>query len=144
MKQRIYLLMVLMAAAIAFGACSSGDDDENLQASIVGTWVRYEDGIFEEDLFNADGTCQSYTGNPTTVYSRFRNTGTYSISGNKLTFHWTKTEIYNSLTETWTTEASEDEVTITFSIDGDKMTIYSTTADYEISEPIVMTRENSN
>lgn len=67
MKQKIYFLMLLFAAVITLGSCSSDDEqDVDTTSSIVGTWSTENDSRSGELQFLADGT----------YYENFSLTGT--------------------------------------------------------------------
>ncbi len=105
--KKLFFCAAALLAAISFSACSDDDDENNLPItsdSIVGTWqiVKGEEGeIYEgeadswtENYPDEDGWYYTFTfskdGSCTVIEYRHggeseRETGTYSISGNKLT-----------------------------------------------------------
>lgn len=141
MKQNFILLMTLMAAIITFSACSSDDDDNaGSNSSIIGTWYGEDDGYGTEFQFTSSGTVTATETMLSTPTSRVRDTGSYSLNGNKLTIRWTKSETWNNLSQKWVTDDEETEtVVLTIGISGNKLTFYSMEGE-EDEEPIVFTR----
>lgn len=141
MKQKIFLLMALMAAAITFSACSSDDDDNNANSAIVGTWYTEDDGYSEEITFQKNGTVSSTTASLRYSSIRYRDGGTYSLNGNKLTIHWTKWETWDNESSSWRTNGEDDEtVVITISISDNKLIFLSMEGE-ESYTPVVYTRQ---
>lgn len=117
MKKKLFLIVAAMFAVVSFSACS--DDDDNKDASIVGTWqityyegwATFSDGTRDDwsdaypltsegnyywtYTFNENGTCVQ------TDYSDNKNDDsspmhfTYSVNGNTLTMTESTGEFQN-------------------------------------------------
>lgn len=140
MKQKIFLFMALLAATITFCACSS-DDDNNENSPIVGTWYSEDNGYSDMITFQKNGAVSAITTSLQYSSIRYRDTGTYSLNGNKLTIHWTKWETWNNESNSWRTNNEDEEtVVITISISNNKLTFLSMEGE-EDYDPIVYTRQ---
>ncbi len=97
-KYLIFFFAMLMAASsLVLTSCSSDDDETvdgvNYSEMIVGSWtnrITVDDGYYTEDYthFYADGTYKEV--DITVIYGMTDKTictGTWSISGNKITTH---------------------------------------------------------
>ena len=142
MKQKIILLMALIAATITFSACSSDDDDDKVStSSLVGKWYAEDDGYGCEFQFNANGTLTYIETMLDAPTSKVRDSGTYKLDGNKLTLHWTKSETWSNYSQQWIVDDTSTETAVVkISLKGNQLTLYPDKSD-ESSKPVTFTRE---
>lgn len=143
MKQKIILLMALVAATITFCACSSDDDDDDKSSasSLVGTWYGVDNGYGCEFQFKADGTMTYIETMLDAPASKVRDSGTYQLDGNRLTLHWTKSETWSSYRQQWVVDDTSTETAIVkISLQGKQLTLYPNESD-DGSKPVTFTRE---
>lgn len=122
-KYFMSLLTCMMVAFFSFGfaSCSSDDDDpigDGGDSRIVGTWYNVQYSYTTAWKFEKNGTCQynEWGKNDTEDWSE-ADKGTWKVSGNKLTTHFSYGEgDYDDDTYVYT--ISEDGKTLTLS-DGD-------------------------
>ena len=142
MKQKIILLMALIAATITFSACSSDDDDDKVStSSLVGKWYAEDEGYGCEFQFNANGTLTYIETMLDTPTSKVRDSGTYKLDGNKLTLHWTKSETWSNYSQQWIVDDTSTETAVVrISLRGNQLPLYPNTPG-ESSKPVTFTRE---
>lgn len=142
MKQKIILLMALIAATITFCACSSDDDDDKVStSSLVGKWYAEDEGYGCEFQFNADGTLTYIETMLDAPTSKVRDSGTYKLDGNKLTLHWTKSETWSNYSQQWVVDDTSTETAVVkVSLKGNQLTLYPDKSD-DSSKPVTFTRE---
>ena len=142
MRQKIILLMALIAATITFSACSSDDDDDKVStSSLVGKWYAEDDGYGCEFQFNADGTLTYIETMLDAPTSKVRDSGTYKLDGNKLTLHWTKSETWSNYSQQWIVDDTSTETAVVrISLKGNKLTL-SPDDPGDSSKPVTFTRE---
>lgn len=142
MKQKIILLMALIAATITFSACSSDDDDNKIStSSIIGKWYTEDEGYGCEFQFNADGTLTYIETMLDAPTSKVRDSGTYKLDGNKLTLHWTKSETWSNYSQQWVVDDTSTETAVVrISLKGNQLTLYPDKSD-DSSKPVTFTRE---
>lgn len=142
MKQKIILLMALIAATITFSACSSDDDDDKVStSSLVGKWYAEDEGYGCEFQFNADGTLTYIETMLDAPTSKVRDSGTYKLDGNKLTLHWTKSETWSNYSQQWIVDDTSTETAVVkISLKGNQLTLYPDKSD-DSSKPVTFTRE---
>lgn len=129
MKQKIILLMALIAATITFSACSSDDDDDKVStSSLVGKWYAEDEGYGCEFQFNADGTLTYIETMLDAQTSKVRDSGTYKLDGNKLTLHWTKSETWSNYSQQWIVDDTSTETAVVrISLRGNQLPLYPNT-----------------
>ena len=142
MKQKIIILMALIAATITFCACSSDDDDDKVStSSLVGKWYAEDEGYGCEFQFNADGTLTYIETMLDAPTSKVRDSGTYKLDGNKLTLHWTKSETWSNYSQQWVVDDTSTETAVVkVSLKGNQLTLYPDKSD-DSSKPVTFTRE---
>lgn len=142
MKQKIILLMALIAATITFSACSSDDDDDKVStSSLVGKWYAEDEGYDCEFQFNADGTLTYIETMLDAQTSKVRDSGTYKLDGNKLTLHWTKSETWSNYSQQWIVDDTSTETAVVrISLRGNQLPLYPNTPG-DSSKPVTFTRE---
>lgn len=142
MKQKIILLMALIAATITFSACSSDDDDDKVStSSLVGKWYAEDKGYGCEFQFNADGTLTYIETMLDAQTSKVRDSGTYKLDGNKLTLHWTKSETWSNYSQQWIVDDTSTETAVVrISLRGNQLPLYPNTPG-DSSKPVTFTRE---
>ena len=142
MKQKIILLMTLIAATITFSACSSDDDDDKIStSSLVGKWYAKNEGYGCEFQFNADGTLTYIETMLDAPTSKVRDSGTYKLDGNKLTLHWTKSETWSNYSQQWVVDDTSTETAVVrISLKGNQLTLYPDKSD-DSSKPVTFTQE---
>uniref|UniRef100_UPI004028F36B hypothetical protein n=1 Tax=Prevotella sp. TaxID=59823 RepID=UPI004028F36B len=142
MKQKIILLMALIAATITFSACSSDDDDDKVStSSLVGKWYAEDEGYGCEFQFNADGTLTYIETMLDAQTSKVRDSGTYKLDGNKLTLHWTKSETWSNYSQQWIVDDTSTETAVVrISLRGNQLPLYPNTPG-DSSKPVTFTRE---
>lgn len=142
MKQKIILLMALIAATITFSACSSDDDDDKVStSSLVGKWYAEDEGYGCEFQFNADGTLTYIETMLDAQTSKVRDSGTYKLDGNKLTLHWTKSETWSNYSQQWVVDDTSTETAVVrISLRGNQLPLYPNTPG-DSSKPVTFTRE---
>lgn len=142
MRQKIILLMALIAATITFSACSSDDDDDKVStSSLVGKWYAEDDGYGCEFQFNANGTLTYIETMLDAPTSKVRDSGTYKLDGNKLTLHWTKSETWSNYSQQWIVDDTSTETAVVkISLKGNQLTLYPDKSD-DSSKPVTFTRE---
>lgn len=142
MKQKIILLMALIAATITFSACSSDDDDDKVStSSLVGKWYAEDEGYGCEFQFNADGTLTYIETMLDAQTSKVRDSGTYKLDGNKLTLHWTKSETWSNYSQQWIVDDTSTETAVVrISLRGNQLPLYPNTPG-DSSKPVPFTRE---
>lgn len=142
MRQKIILLMALIAATITFSACSSDDDDDKVStSSLVGKWYAEDDGYGCEFQFNANGTLTYIETMLDAPTSKVRDSGTYKLDGNKLTLHWTKSETWSNYSQQWIVDDTSTETAVAkISLKGNQLTLYPDKSD-DSSKPVTFTRE---
>lgn len=142
MKQKIILLMALIAATITFSACSSDDDDDKVStSSLVGRWYAEDEGYGCEFQFNADGTLTYIETILDAQTSKVRDSGTYKLDGNKLTLHWTKSETWSNYSQQWIVDDTSTETAVVrISLRGNQLPLYPNTPG-DSSKPVTFTRE---
>lgn len=142
MKQKIILLMALIAATITFSACSSDDDDDKVStSSLVGKWYAEDEGYGCEFQFNTDGTLTYIETMLDATTSKVRDSGTYKLDGNKLTLHWTKSETWSNYSQQWIVDDTSTETAVVkISLKGNQLTLYTDKSD-DSSKPVTFTRE---
>lgn len=125
MKQKIILLMALIAATITFSACSSDDDDDKVStSSLVGKWYAEDEGYGCEFQFNANGTLTYIETMLDAPTSKVRDSGTYKLDANKLTLHWTKSETWSNYSQQWIVDDTSTETAVVkISLKGNQLTI---------------------
>lgn len=142
MKQKIILLMALIAATITFSACSSDDDDDKIStSSLVGKWYAEDEGYGCEFQFNADGTLTYIETMLDAPTSKVRDSGTYKIDGNKLTLYWAKSETWSNYSQQWVVDDTSTETAVVrISLKGNQLTL-SPDNPGDNSKPVIFTRE---
>lgn len=142
MKQKIILLMALIAATITFSACSSDDDDDKVStSSLVGKWYAEDEGYGCEFQFNADGTLTYIETMLDATTSKVRDSGTYKLDANKLTLHWTKSETWSNYSQKWIVDDTSTETAVVkISLKGNQLTLSPDKSD-DSSKPVTFTRE---
>ena len=142
MRQKIILLMALIAATITFSACSSDDDDDNVStSSLVGKWYAEDDGYGCEFQFNANGTLTYIETMLDAPTSKVRDSGTYKLDGNKLTLYWAKSETWSNYSQQWIVDDTSTETAVVkISLKGNQLTLYQDKSD-DSSKPVTFTRE---
>ena len=142
MKQKIILLMALIAATITFSACSSDDDDDKVStSSLVGKWYAEDEGYGCEFQFKADGTLTYIETMLDAPTSKVRDSGTYKLDGNKLTLHWTKSETWSNYRQQWVVgDTSTETAVVKVSIKGNQLILYPDKTD-DSSKPVTFTRK---
>jgi uncharacterized protein (TIGR03066 family) len=142
MKQKIILLMALIAATITFSACSSDDDDDKVStSSLVGKWYAEDEGYGCEFQFKADGTLTYIETMLDAPTSKVRDSGTYKLDGNKLTLHWTKSETWSNYRQQWVVDDTSTETAVVkVSIKGNQLILYPDKTD-DSSKPVTFTRK---
>lgn len=142
MKQKIILLMALIAATITFSACSSDDDDDKVStSSLVGKWYAEDEGYGCEFQFNADGTLTYIETMLDAQTSKVRDSGTYKLDGNKLTLHWTKSKTWSNYSQQWVVDDTSTETAVVrISLRGNQLPLYPNTPG-DSSKPVTFTRE---
>lgn len=142
MKQKIILLMALIAVTITFSACSSDDDDNKIStSSLVGKWYAEDEGYGCEFQFNADGTLTYIETMLDAPTSKVRDSGTYKLDGNKLTLHWAKSETWSNYSQQWVVDDTSTETAVVrISLKGNKLTL-SPDDPGDSSKPVIFTRE---
>lgn len=142
MKQKIILLMALIAATITFSACSSDDDEDKVStSSLVGKWYAEDEGYGCEFQFNADGTLTYIETMLDAPTSKVRDSGTYKLDGNKLTLHWTKSETWSNYRQQWVVDDTSTETAVVkVSIKGNQLILYPDKTD-DSSKPVTFTRK---
>lgn len=142
MRQKIILLMALIAATITFSACSSDDDDDKVStSSLVGKWYAEDEGYGCEFQFNANGTLTYIETMLDAPTSKVRDSGTYKLDGNKLTLHWTKSETWSNYSQQWIVDDTSTETAVVkISLKGNQLTLYPDKSD-DSSKPVTFTRE---
>lgn len=142
MKQKIILLMALIAATITFSACSSDDDDDKVStSSLVGKWYAEDEGYGCEFQFKADGTLTYIETRLDAPTSKVRDSGTYKLDGNKLTLHWTKSETWSNYRQQWVVDDTSTETAVVkVSIKGNQLILYPDKTD-DSSKPVTFTRK---
>ena len=142
MKQKIILLMALIAATITFNACSSDNDDDSVStSSLVGTWYGEDQGYGCEFQFKADGTMTYIETMLDAPTSKVRDSGTYLLDGNRLTLHWTQSETWSNYRQQWVVDDTSTETTVDkVSIKGNQLTLYPDKSD-DSSKPVTFTRK---
>lgn len=106
------VIMCIMLMAVGLSACS-GDDDDDKNSSIVGTWETSLDGYTTQMTFNSNGSCLWKEWNNSNPSDTDTDKGTYKVEGNKLSIWWDSEADEN---------LEEGPLTVTFSISGNKMT----------------------
>lgn len=142
MKQKIILLMALIAATITFCAFSSDDDDDKVStSSLVGKWYAEDEGYGCEFQFNADGTL-TYIGTMLdATTSKVRDNGTYKLDGNRLMLYWAKSETWSNYSQQWIVDDTSTETAVVkISLKGNQLTLYPDTPG-DSSKPVTFTRE---
>lgn len=142
MRQKIILLMALIAATITFSACSSDDDDDKVStSSLVGKWYAEDDGYGCEFQFNANGTLTYIETMLDAPTSKVRDSGTYKLDGNKLTLYWAKSETWSNYSLQWVVDDTSTETAVVrISLKGNKLTLYPDNPG-DSSKPVTFTRE---
>lgn len=142
MRQKIILLMALIAATITFSACSSDDDDDKVStSSLVGKWYAEDDGYGCEFQFNANGTLTYIETMLDAPTSKVRDSGTYKLDGNKLTLYWAKSETWSNYSQQWIVDDTSTETAVVkISLKGNQLTLYQDKSD-DSSKPVTFTRE---
>ena len=142
MRQKIILLMALIAATITFSACSSDDDDDKVStSSLVGKWYAEDEGYGCEFQFNADGTLTYIETMLDAPTSKVRDSGTYKLDGNKLTLYWAKSETWSNYSQQWVVDDTNTETAVVrISLKGNKLTLYPDDPG-DSSKPVTFTRE---
>lgn len=142
MKQKIILLMALIAATITFSACPSDDDDDKVStSSLVGKWYAEDEGYGCEFQFKADGTLTYIETMLDAPTSKVRDSGTYKLDGNKLTLHWTKSETWSNYRQQWVVDDTSTETAVVkVSIKGNQLILYPDKTD-DSSKPVTFTRK---
>ena len=80
------MICLLMLTAVGFSACSS-DDDDDMNLSIVGTWVCENEGVDATIQFNSDGTF--YWCEKDDYYGTMdEDRGTYKLDGDTIIIRW--------------------------------------------------------
>ena len=93
------LLTLMMVAMLSVGFVSCGDDDDEDNASIVGTWVGYSNGEYVTYQYNSDGT-----GTITVNDVSIRFTYSYNTETKRLTISYRgETAVFEIFTLTSTT-----------------------------------------
>lgn len=116
--------MALLVAAITFSACSSDNDNDNGKSAIVGTWYGADDDYNYEIRFNADGTVVQIATDIEDVNIKERDSGTYQLSGNRLTIRQTKNETWDSDTKKWVVDDTDVDISnFKVSISGNTMKV---------------------
>lgn len=142
MRQKIILLMALIAATITFSACSSDDDDDKVStSSLVGKWYAEDDGYGCEFQFKANGTLTYIETMLDAPTSKVRDSGTYKLDGNKLTLRWAKSETWSNYSQQWVVDDTNTETAVVrISLKGNKLTLYPDNPG-DSSKPVTFTRE---
>lgn len=142
MRQKIILLMALIAATITFSACSSDDDDNKIStSSLVGKWHAEDEGYGCEFQFNADGTLTYIETMLDAPTSKVRDSGNYKLDGNKLTLHWAKSETWSNYSQQWIVDDTSTETAVVkISLKGNQLTLYPDKSD-DSNKPVTFTRE---
>lgn len=142
MRQKIILLMALIAATITFSACSSDDDDDKVStSSLVGKWYAEDDGYGCEFQFNANGTLTYIETMLDAPTSKVRDSRTYKLDGNKLTLRWAKSETWSNYSQQWVVDDTNTETAVVrISLKGNKLTLYPDNPG-DSSKPVTFTRE---
>ena len=142
MRQKIILLMALIAATITFSACSSDDDDDKVStSSLVGKWYAEDDGYGCEFQFNANGTLTYIETMLDAPTSKVRDSGTYKLDGNKLTLQWTKSETWSNYSQQWVVDDTSTETAVVrISLRGNQLILYPDNPG-DSSKPVIFTRE---
>lgn len=142
MKQKIILLMALIAATITFSACSSDNDDDNVStSSLVGTWYGEDEGYGCEFEFKADGTVTYIETMRDAPTSKVRDSGTYQLDGNRLTLYWTQSETWSNYRLQWVVDDTSTETAVVkVSIKGNQLILYPDKTD-DSSKPVTFTRK---
>lgn len=142
MRQKIILLVALIAATITFSACSSDDDDDKVStSSLVGKWYAEDDGYGCEFQFNANGTLTYIETMLDAPTSKVRDSGTYKLDGNKLTLYWAKSETWSNYSQQWIVDDTSTETAVVkISLKGNQLTLYPDKSD-DSSKPVTFTRE---
>ena len=112
MRKTLRILGMVLCSillAVGLGACG-GDNDDDVNQSIVGTWETVSNSTISQLTFKSNGSCawrEWESGRPDDVDT---DSGTYKVDDNYL-YIW------------WESESDEDGPwTATFSISGNKMT----------------------
>lgn len=142
MKQKIILLMALIAATITFSACSSDDDDDKVStSSLVGKWYAEDEGYGCEFQFNTDGTLTYIETMLDATTSKVRDSGTYKLDGNRLMLYWAKSETWSNYSQQWIVDDTSTETAVVkISLKGNQLTLYPDKSD-DSSKPVTFTRE---
>lgn len=141
MIMKKYLLFLLaFLPMVLFTACSSDDDDNVINSSIVGTWTTSDITETTELAFNANGSViENSTLKRNGAIREY--IGSYSVNNDKLTINWEKYRDFNSVSKEWSDYTTDREtVIITFTIKDKTLTFVSMEGETTYS-PIYYTRK---
>lgn len=138
MKQKLYFMTMLLGAILTLSACSSDDDNDNKSSSLIGNWYAQGDDEEYDIRFLPNGKIQLITTEEDNANRKYRDSGTYQTSGNKVTITWTKSEYWGRYSESWVTDDEETEtIVLKFKIKGNLLYL----SKQGENESMVMTRK---
>jgi len=115
MKKSLFSILTLLSVLV-FISCSSSDNEDSTNGSLLGKWFETNKVETVELTFNPNGEVVENT-----VSKQFgtiaESIGTYTVSGNVIKFKWTKSRNFNKEKNTW--EAyfdNKEDIDIVFAI----------------------------